>query len=1035
MSSAGINREVARFDEFELIVSTAELRNRDGSRTRLSEQTLRILLALLEKPSEIVPREELRKRLWPNDTVVEFEHGISAAMNRLRQALGDSAEKPRFIETLARKGYRWKTAVEWVNAAAKSHAESLNIGPKRDSLSGQNVSHYRVLNILGGGGMGIVYRAEDIKLSRAVALKFLPEEMSPDAVARARFLREARSASALNHPSICTVYEVEEHEGHPFIVMELLEGRNLRDLLSDVSSARGTSPTAVPLDKLIDIAVQVCDGLEAAHSRGIIHRDLKPANVFVQTSGRAKILDFGIAKASMSGSTVHESFGSSSFPPSHALDDLTCAGVSLGTAGYMSPEQVRGERLDARSDLFSFGLILYEMATGCRAFTGDTIFQLNRAVLEDIPADIRKQNPAIPRPLAAIVEKALRKDREARYQTAGEIYYDLLALKRSLFAKKSIPGPAVLAFTAVLLVGAAFAVWLIREPAQSHQPLPWRQTQLTVNATENPVTGGAISPDGKYLVFTDLVGIHIKLLSSGETQPISLPEVYSGTETNWEIGFWLPDSTHFFAIAEVANHPSALWIISLAGSGHRQLATGVNPWGVSPDGAWLAVTDKDDHEIWLLPSYGDGQRRLILHSAQSSFRAVQWSPDAKHLAYVINSGVGTDKQSQIQIIDIASSKTAELLSGDAARELSYLEESFQDMTWLPDGRLLFVGGEPDIHGSSCNLWQIGIDPSTSMPSSPPRRLTNWAGFCACNLSSTFDGRKLVLTRSSNHQTVYIEDWNSRSMKMSSPVRLTLIDDFSSPIGWSADSHSVFIRSNRNGLWGIYRVAIKDQKADSLISGSPNMANIAAISPDRRWVLYSEPVEGSRSTQYRLMRGPVEGGPAQEVLRGPMPKIGCSNIPHGLCILSQVRPHGKQLAFFPIDPERGLGSQVAVLDDSDAAQFRWDLSPDGKQIVLYSDGGRMMVLSLADNRLLPIDVGRGKSLQSVTWAPNGLDFFASNATQAGVELLYIEHTGRSRLIWTLRGSHPFLEVRPSPDGQRMAIHTAVGDSNMWMIEHF
>jgi serine/threonine protein kinase len=365
-----------RFEAFEVNLYTGEL-CKTGERIRLPEQSFQILSMLLKRPGQLVTREEIRKRLWPNNTIVEFENSINAAVKRLRIALGDSADQPRYVETLARRGYRWLVPIEGVeeNRTSNDASTPAQAEPVPSSLTGKKVSHYRVLEILGGGGMGVVYKAEDLKLGRRVALKFLPDELTSDGAAMERFEREARAASALNHPNICTIHAVEEHADQPFIVMELLEGQTLRDLMSGSTTAEpniGRFP--ISLETLLDIATQTAAGMEAAHKKGIIHRDIKPANIFITSLGQAKILDFGLAK--LQESELPEA-ASSSVNGSHPVEAfnhaLSRTGVAMGTAGYMSPEQVRGEKLDARTDLFSFGLVLYEMAAGQRAFSGDCI--------------------------------------------------------------------------------------------------------------------------------------------------------------------------------------------------------------------------------------------------------------------------------------------------------------------------------------------------------------------------------------------------------------------------------------------------------------------------------------------------------------------------------------------------------------------------------------------------------------------------------------------------------------------------------------
>ena len=399
-------------------------------------------------------------------------------------------------------------------------------------MLGSTVSHYRVFEKLGGGGMGIVYRAEDLVLKRPVALKFLPQDLTKDKRSLERFLREARAAAALNHPNICTVYEIGEHDEQQFIVMELLEGRTLKYHI-------GSRP--LPKQETVDLAIQIVDALEAAHSKGIIHRDIKPANIFVSPRGQAKVLDFGLAKL-LAAEATSDPLVEAARTLSGSNDELTDSGSTVGTVAYMSPEQVRGQQLDARTDLFSFGTVLYEMATGQQAFMGHTAALTYDAILNRPPTAPARINPEIPPKVQGIIDKALEKDRDLRYQSASEFRADLKRLRRDMDSAEmqvvlgttnaAKPAPqwrnlyilSIVAGVVIISLAVLFAIRGWRGLQAGSEQAMLRQRSVTTNPPENPVYAAAISPDGRYVAYADYTGVFVRLLESGETHSLPLPE-------------------------------------------------------------------------------------------------------------------------------------------------------------------------------------------------------------------------------------------------------------------------------------------------------------------------------------------------------------------------------------------------------------------------------------------------------------------------------------------------------------------------------
>lgn len=1037
-------QSVVRFEGFELNIRSGELR-RQGRRTvRLTGQPFRILLVLLERPQEIVTREELRKTLWPNDTIVEFEHSISAAMNRLRQALGDSAERPHYIETLARQGYRWMVPVEWEPSLTSPASITFTASSvTSESLIGKRVSHYRVLELLGGGGMGVVYKAEDIKLGRLVALKFLPEELTKDATALGRFEREARSASALDHPNICAIYEFEEHEDQPFIVMQLLEGQTLRERISgEVGWGRAAS-----LNELIDIAIQICAGLEAAHNKGIIHRDIKPANIFITSRKEAKILDFGLAKLYATThytgpgpepETGHTGSHLPDVPTASVAElELSKTGVTMGTACYMSPEQIRGERLDARSDLFSFGAVLYEMATGRQAFPGNRATVIHDAILNHDVIPVLQLNPQLPAELGRIICKMLEKDRELRHQSVADVRSDLRRLKRETESAQVVAtAPAAKAarrisriywmsvtlLTCTVVLGALL-VWRLKfresEPARE-----LNQIQLTDNPREEAIQGGVISPDGNYLAYVDPAGMHIKFLETGEIQPIALPK---DVETNafWSINSWFPDSARILANEFAPAGNSSMWVISVLGRTPRKIRDNATGWSVNPNGDRIAFTTgrkafSGDRQLWVMTLSGGELTKIFEADDNSGVERAQWSPNGERLAYIHSHHDGEKLERSVETRDRNGGTQTTIFSSPELR----------DYYWLPNGEF--------VYSANSNLWRVTINPGAGTAQGVPRKFTDWAGFGVDGLSSTFDAGRLVFGKWTSHRTIFVGELQAGNTRMTEPRKLTITMANNWPLSWTSDSKAIIFASDRNGHWGIYKQDWNGNSAE-LVLGTDGYP-YARVSPDGKWIIYYVQ-RGNRHKSIKLMRIPVTGGIPQLIFTGPIIEYRCARAPAMLCAFDETSSDAKQLVFRGLDPMSGNTWQLTTFDIEPNAPYAWDLSPDGTRIAITRIGSHHIhLLALNGSGRTEIawsgSSGTG-NWSGFDWSSDSTGIFVTHQSPFGsfvTSLYFIGRDGKVHLLWNPKSYLGTYGV-PSPDGKRIALHAEEVDSNLWAIENF
>jgi Tol biopolymer transport system component len=723
-------------------------------------------------------------------------------------------------------------------------------------------------------------------------------------------------------------------------------------------------------------------------------------------------------------------------------------GAAVGTVPYMSPEQARGEDLDARTDLFSFGAVLYEMATGKPAFSGATTAIIHEAILGRSPSAASTVNTRIPPELDRIIGKALEKDRDFRYQHAADMRADLKRLKRDTDSSRHT-GPSSLAETQAvgkrgsrtrkLLYGFAVAIILlalglgwVRFKRERLPTSPMSsERQLTYNTPENPVIGGEVSPDGKHFAYADAKGLHLRLIDTGEVHDIPLPEEL---QTHVSLVTWFPDGEKVLLTAPSKTGRS-IWVTSIFGGAPRKLRTDGVLAVVSPQGSSIAFISGQNNEIWVMGANGENQRKVCTAGSQP-FGALAWSPTGQRLAYVKAVSAGSENGGSIETVALEGGAPRLVISDPTLSSAL----GFSPLLWARAGRLIFA--LMDQRGSSgANLWEIVTDPETGRTSGKPARITNWYGVFAKLASLSRDGSRLTVSKFRARMDVYVGELKEKGTRMDPPKRLTVSDSNDRPNAWTSDSRAVLFESNRTGGVRIFRQQLEQDTAEPLIQGPDEEAG-ATLTPDGAWILYwATQNDGKSPASQRLMRLPTSGRPPVQVLESPIdlePSFDCSSHPGGFCVFSRGE-QGRRI-FYVLDWLQGLGKEVAR-----AQGFTGDyaVSPEGTRIAVASRDrlvGQVRILDLRNGPERNLQLPQGwrvldcTGCRNLSWTADGSALFA--AVQSAESLIVrIELDGKTQVLLEGGTNRGLASPCPSPDGRYLAYFQQTYGSNYWLLENF